>query len=265
MPPKGNEQLQRDVEAIGRSVRLPRSRRGCRPSAGATDAAVSSLRAAEERRATGSLAENVVVIPTAAAGVPADPTGPGLPGPGFPARAVNGGAEIEVAASSNGRFVVVGTNGGWANSQDAGRTWSATTGVNCPAGFTSCNGDPSVAVGRSGNFYAAIIGWPTGHQPSGSGRHCLERGPAFHRQRPDLHVRQQLRRLQQLRRGLVLPRPGAHHGRPRDRRRGRRGSRSIRPGATSMRRTRTRRSSARRTAARTGRPRSTSEPASSRG
>ena len=163
MPPKGNEQLQRDVEAIGRSVRLAApAAPAAGPSAAATAAALTSLRAAEERRATGSVAENVVVIPSPAPGVSADPTSAGLPGPGFPARAVTGGSEIEVAASSNGRFVVVGTNGGWANSQDGGRTWSATTGVNCPAGFTSCNGDPSVAVGRSGRFYAAIIGWPTG-------------------------------------------------------------------------------------------------------
>ena len=179
MPPKGNEQLQRDVEAIGRSVRLAApAGAAAAPSAGATAAAVSSLRTAEETRATGSLAENVVVIPAPPSGAAADPTAPGVPGPGFPARAVNGGSELEVAASSNGRFVVVGTNGGWANSQDGGRTWSGTTGVNCPAGFTSCNGDPSVAVGRSGNFYAAIIGWPTGvnrQDPAGTSSNVVLR------------------------------------------------------------------------------------------
>lgn len=165
MPPKGNEQLQRDVEAIGRSVRLGGGAARVAapaPAPAATAAALASLRAAEVTRATQPAADTVQVIPTSAAGISGDPTAPGTPGPGFPARAVTGGSEIEVAASSNGRYVVVGTNGGWANSQDAGRTWSATTGVNCPAGFTSCNGDPSVAVGRSGAFYAAIIGWPTG-------------------------------------------------------------------------------------------------------
>jgi hypothetical protein len=158
MPPKGSEQLQRDVEAIARSVKLTAAA-AATPGAGATTAAISSLRTAESGRQTGAASETVFAIPAAAS---ADPTAPGVPGPGFPARAVNGGAELEVAASSSGRYVVVGTNGGWANSQDGGRTWSATNGVNCPAGFTSCNGDPSVAVGRSGAFYAAIIGWPTG-------------------------------------------------------------------------------------------------------
>ena len=78
MPPKGNEQLQRDVEAIGRSVRASGGAGpAAAPAAGATAAAVSSLRAAEEKRSTGSVADNVVVIPTSPAGVSADPTSPG--------------------------------------------------------------------------------------------------------------------------------------------------------------------------------------------
>ena len=179
MPPKGNEQLQRDVEAIGRSVRLSaKDAQAAAPGTGATAAALSSLRAAEERRATGLAADEALAIPISTAVESSDATSAGVPGPGFPARAVPGGSEIEVAASSNGRFVVVGTNGGWANSQDAGRTWSPTTGVNCPAGFTSCNGDPSVAVGLSGAFYAAIIGWPTGvnrQDPAGTASNVVLR------------------------------------------------------------------------------------------
>ena len=179
MPPKGNEQLQRDVEAIGRSVKLAaKAALAVAPATGTTAAALSSLRAAEEKRATGSAADEVLAIPMSTAVESSEATSAGVPGPGFPARAVSGGSELEVAASSNGRSVVVGTNGGWANSQDAGRTWSGTAGVNCPAGFTSCNGDPSVAVGRSGAFYAAIIGWPTGtnrKDPAGSASNVVLR------------------------------------------------------------------------------------------
>jgi hypothetical protein len=160
MPPQGSEPLERDTEAIGRSVRLSGgAAQG--PAPGATAASVTSLRDAEGTRSTVP-ADTVIRIPSSDAGASGDSTDAGQPAPGFPARAVTGGSELEVAASSNGRYVVVGTNGGWANSQDAGRTWSATTGVACPGGFTSCNGDPSVAVGKSGAFYAAIIGWPTG-------------------------------------------------------------------------------------------------------
>jgi len=178
MPPKGSEQLQRDVEAIGRSVRLKAAALAAAPAAAATAAALSSLRGAEELRATGSATEQVLMVPMSTAVEATDATSAGAPGPGFPARAVTGGSELEVAASSNGRFVVVGTNGGWANSQNGGRTWSNTAGVACPAGFTSCNGDPSVAVGQSGAFYAAIIGWPTGvnrQDPAGTSSNVVLR------------------------------------------------------------------------------------------
>jgi hypothetical protein len=167
MPPNGSEKEQRDAEAIGRSVKLSGGP-GVAAAPESTGAAVASLRASEGARTTGP-ADAVIPIPSAGTG--SEASGTGSSGPGFPARAVANAAEIEVAASSDGRYVVVGTNGGWANSQDAGRTWSPTTGVNCPGSFGDCNGDPSVAVGRSGAFYAAIIGWPTGtdrNDPAGT-------------------------------------------------------------------------------------------------
>jgi hypothetical protein len=108
-----------------------------------------------------------------------------MPGPGAPARAVTGGSELEIAVSTGGRYVVVGTNGGYAFSSDGGRTWTES-GVGCPAGFTACNGDPSLAVGLSGAFYYAIIGWPTGantQDPAGTASTVIYRstnnGQAF--------------------------------------------------------------------------------------
>ena len=178
--PKGNEQLQRDVEAIGRSVKLAApAAAAAAPSAGATaaDRLVAARRRGEPGdRIAGRQRRRHSDHRNRRVGRPHESriTGTWLP-------RTCGERWIPSSRSPRraaGRFVVVGTNGGWANSQDGGRTWSGTTGVNCPAGFTSCNGDPSVAVGRSGNFYAAIIGWPTGvnrQDPAGTSSNVVLR------------------------------------------------------------------------------------------
>jgi Abnormal spindle-like microcephaly-assoc'd, ASPM-SPD-2-Hydin len=63
-------------------------------------------------------------------------------------------SELEVAVSANGRNIVIGSNGGFFVSTNAGQNFN-------PSNFTfpprPVNGDPSVAIGRSGNFYAALI------------------------------------------------------------------------------------------------------------
>jgi hypothetical protein len=70
-----------------------------------------------------------------------------------------GVGELEVAASNDGRNVVIAANSGFSNSTDSGRTYTARGGL--PAPFPS-DGDPSLAVGASGNFYLAWIGYPNG-------------------------------------------------------------------------------------------------------
>jgi hypothetical protein len=70
----------------------------------------------------------------------------------------NGGiqSEIGIAASSDGRNIVVAANGDlFVSSQNGGSTFSAPAGW--PAGGGSTQGDPSLAVGRSGRFYLAYI------------------------------------------------------------------------------------------------------------
>ena len=84
---------------------------------------------------------------------------------GFSLRINNGNtgngvdSEIEVAVSADGRHIVVGNNGrDFMVSNNGGQTFTQAT-VNPPFG---ANGDPSLAWGRSGNFYYAFIGFPDG-------------------------------------------------------------------------------------------------------
>lgn len=81
--------------------------------------------------------------------------------PGVAQRVLTGGSEIEVAVTPNGQNIVIGTNSGYTFSTNGGITFT-TRSVPFPAGFFRMNGDPSLAVGRSGNFYQALIGFPTG-------------------------------------------------------------------------------------------------------
>ena len=90
MPPKGNEQLQRDVEAIGRSVRLRGEPVRC--GAGGRRNGSGGLVAARRRgEAVDRIGCGQRGRHSNKPGGSADPTSPGLPGPGFPARAVPGG------------------------------------------------------------------------------------------------------------------------------------------------------------------------------
>ncbi len=63
----------------------------------------------------------------------------------------DGEGELEVAASSDGQNVVVAANSGVSFSHDAGQTFH-------PASIPERISDPSVTVGRSGNFYFSWIG-----------------------------------------------------------------------------------------------------------
>jgi len=67
-----------------------------------------------------------------------------------------GVGEIEIATSADGRNVVIAANGGLSSSTDRGATYDAAT-----SGVFGLN-DPSVARAVSGNFYLAVIAFPTG-------------------------------------------------------------------------------------------------------
>jgi hypothetical protein len=63
----------------------------------------------------------------------------------------DGAGELEVAVSSDGQHVVVVANSGVSFSHDAGQTFSRAT-------IPEPTDDPSVTVGKSGNFYYSWIG-----------------------------------------------------------------------------------------------------------
>jgi HYDIN/CFA65/VesB family protein len=67
---------------------------------------------------------------------------------------VGGNGELEVAASNNGRNIVVARQRLFRSSTDGGQTFSAAASLP----FTNSDGDPSLAVARSGNFYMAGLG-----------------------------------------------------------------------------------------------------------
>jgi hypothetical protein len=71
----------------------------------------------------------------------------------------SGFGELEVAVSEDGQHVVVGTNGGFSFSDNGGQTFTSGGGIPCVYG--GCDGDPSLAVGKSGNIYLSWIGFPT--------------------------------------------------------------------------------------------------------
>jgi hypothetical protein len=65
-----------------------------------------------------------------------------------------GNGELEVAASPNGRNIVVARQRLFRSSTDGGHTFSASASMP----FTNSDGDPSLADARSGNFYMAGLG-----------------------------------------------------------------------------------------------------------
>jgi hypothetical protein len=75
-----------------------------------------------------------------------------------PVRVQGGLGELQIAASADGRNVVVSANSGTSVSNNAGGRFNA---VGLGVGF-QLNGDPTAAVGTSGNFYLGFIGFPNG-------------------------------------------------------------------------------------------------------
>ncbi len=77
----------------------------------------------------------------------------------WPAVKVDSGRELEIAVGNNGDSVVIAYNPDrYSVSSDAGRTFKLGPK---PAPFTLW-GDPSLAVGKSGAFYYAALGYPDG-------------------------------------------------------------------------------------------------------
>lgn len=155
VPPEREKDLAPIVESIGRSATFARR--------GDPDAVTREIRDLMRRHA----------MPRSDSGrftVPASGTSEELSadaaagGPGAAVRALTRGAEISITVSNDGRNVVVATNSGYTVSSDAGVTFSALRFPTFPPAPYRVNGDPSVAIGASGAFYYALIGFPTSTQ-----------------------------------------------------------------------------------------------------
>jgi hypothetical protein len=82
-----------------------------------------------------------------------------------------GVGELEVAVSNRGKDVVIAANSGFSRSHDGGQTFTFVGGT--PGTFPR-DGDPSLAVGQSGAFYYAFIGFPDGSPGAGGVTGCTD-------------------------------------------------------------------------------------------
>lgn len=78
-----------------------------------------------------------------------------------PVLAVPGWGELEISASPNGRRVVIGTNSGFAGSNDFGETFTRGAGLT-PFAVPTTTGDPSTAYGATDRFYISYLAQPNG-------------------------------------------------------------------------------------------------------
>jgi hypothetical protein len=66
--------------------------------------------------------------------------------------------ELEVAVSNDGTHVIVAGNRGFSLSDDGGQTFTFLGGTPCV--YQSCDGDASLAIGKSGAVYYSWMGFP---------------------------------------------------------------------------------------------------------
>jgi HYDIN/CFA65/VesB family protein len=165
LPSAASQALIAQVEAIERSVGF--ANQGNTPR---TNREILDLR----RRATPQSSKLTVIsfvnptsLTAAAANSPVKPVLP-LAGAGTAANAptwafqdpplarlfTGGNGELEVAASANGRNIVVARQFLFRSSTNGGQTFTAAASMP----FTNSDGDPSLADAQSGNFYMAGLG-----------------------------------------------------------------------------------------------------------
>lgn len=165
LPSAASRTLINQVEAIERSIRFatqgnsPRTNRELlelRRRAGPQRSKVTSS-SFQNQPPPNAVAQNSAAKPAAplvSAGAAA--TAPEWPfqDPPLARLFVGGNGELEVAASPNGRNIVVARQRLFRSSTNGGQTFSAQAAMP----FTNSDGDPSLADAQSGNFYMAGLG-----------------------------------------------------------------------------------------------------------
>ena len=143
LPSDANPKIIGQAEAIGRSLR-------CTTSA---DPAQVDQEIEELRRSASESVSSLSAFFEAEALAVEAPASLEEPEPGFTQRVIQGRfGELEIAVSANGRNIVIGQQSLFITSNDGGQTFPFSGFINAFDG-----GDPSVAFGRSGNFYYAGI------------------------------------------------------------------------------------------------------------
>ena len=159
LEPDAEDELAAEVEAIGRAVSF--TTKGDPEAARAVIERISTAAAPRSLLSPGP-PPTVSQVPE----LPAEPSASPSDQPGVPVRAQVGGSEISVAVSTSGQHVVVATNSGYSVSSNGGVTFGPRRTVPVGTLTAGYNGDPSLALGQSGSFYYALIGFPSNAQNS---------------------------------------------------------------------------------------------------
>jgi hypothetical protein len=144
LAPEADVKLLDQAQAVGRALRLP---------PGPSDISRRELRDIERLSVRPRSA-----APAGARLATPNPSPEPIPQKGSAVLVQGGIGELEIA-STDGQHVVISANSGFSYSDDAGATW--TPGGPSPCRLTSqpaCDGDPSLAVGKSGAVYYDWIG-----------------------------------------------------------------------------------------------------------
>lgn len=145
LAPKASHALAIEAETMARKATLPK-----RPDPGSTLEELKRLK-------TGKPSADGTNQPAPIEGIPARrPTRLVGIGSTAPAALVGGFSETEAGVANGGQNLIVASNGGTSISSNSGTTFAATAAL--PPFPTQ--GDPSIAIGASGNFYQANLGLP---------------------------------------------------------------------------------------------------------
>ena len=145
LAPDADPKFAVEAVGIGRALRGPQG------------PAATSRREIDQILAAGPITRNPPGGSTKGGRIPK----PGHGDPGIAIQVQQGAGELEVA-SNDGNHVVMAANSGFSFSDNAGSSY--TFGGGTPCNQMTCDGDPSLAVGVSGQIYYSWIGGPNTNQ-----------------------------------------------------------------------------------------------------
>jgi hypothetical protein len=158
--PKADDARAREAEEIGRKAVLP-PRNDEKATAGELTRLRARKRSGSAQPAPSQNGSAKALLATTAGAAPLEESQAGGVAPTL--ATAGGSSEMEAGVALDGPNMIVASNRGTSISNDDGLTFAATTAT---LPFSS-RGDPSIAIGRSGNFYQSLIGLPGVIPPTG--------------------------------------------------------------------------------------------------